>query len=115
MKNQKFKTHDIKKVCESKLSIDFRTKGKEFNGWFRINSTKIKRITIAKGRKFAPPKTYTTMAKQLNLTTKEFDDLLECPLDRNGYEEILKERTYPPKRDKKLATDFYESFKANKG
>jgi len=100
MKNQKFNTHDIKKVCESKLNIDFRTGGKEFNGWFRINSMKIKRITIAKGRKFPPPKTYATMGKQLNLSANEFDDLLECPLDRNGYEEILKKRSYLPERNK---------------
>jgi hypothetical protein len=92
MKNQKFNTHKIKQICESKLEIDFRTGGKEFNGWFWLDDKKVNRITVSKGRKFVPPKTYTNMAKQLNLTTSEFDDLLECPLEQAAYIEILRER-----------------------
>ena len=88
MKNSKFNVSDIKKIGEKKLHIEFR-KGKEFNGWFKLNGKKAKRLTVPKGRKGIPPKTYKTMAKQLGLDVSEFDDLLECPLTKEKYEEII--------------------------
>lgn len=91
MKNSQFDSHDVKKRCENKLGIEFRD-GHEFNGWFIFADKKVARITVPKGRKDIPPKTYQSMARQLKLTTMQFDDLLECPLDRNSYEAILKER-----------------------
>jgi hypothetical protein len=92
MKNQKFNAHDIRKTCEAKLKFNFRKGGKELNGWFRMNNVRVTRITMPKGRKFVPRKTYAMMAKQLELSVSEFDALLECPLNRNGYEGILKKR-----------------------
>ena len=38
------------------------------------------------------------MAKQLKLTVEEFDDLLECPLDRQKYEGIIKEQISGPEK-----------------
>jgi hypothetical protein len=38
------------------------------------------------------------MAKQLKLTVKEFDDLLEYPLDRQKYEGKLKNRYQSPEK-----------------
>lgn len=89
MKNSKFHTNDVKSKCESKLKIKHR-KGKELNGWFVLDGKKTARITIPKGRKPIPPKTYKSMALQLKLTTAEFDNLLECPLTLRDYKEILK-------------------------
>lgn len=89
MKNTSFNTNDIKKRCEIKLQIEFR-EAKEFNGWFRLEGKKITRITVPKGKKFVPPKTYKSMANQLKLKVDQFDDLLECPLKKDGYEEILR-------------------------
>jgi len=86
MKNAAFKTNDVKHCCERKLAITFR-EGKEYNGWVNINDKKFARITVSKGRKDIPPKTYKTMAKQLRLTTEQFDDLLECPLDWEQYKQ----------------------------
>lgn len=88
MKNTSFNTNDIKKRCENKLEIEFR-KTKEFNGWYRLEGIKTVRITVPKGRKFVPPKTYKSMATQLKLKVSQFDDLLECPLDHNEYRKIL--------------------------
>jgi hypothetical protein len=34
------------------------------------------------------------MAKQCGLKAAEFMDLIECPMDRNTYENILKEREF---------------------
>ena len=91
MKNSNFNCHDVKTCCENKLNIDFRGGG-ELNGWFILNGKKVARITVPKGRKFIPPGTYKTMAKQLKLNIAEFDDLLECPLKKEKYEEILRSK-----------------------
>ncbi len=94
MKNTGYSTHDVKKCCENKKKLDirFRTKGKEFNGWFKKNDVKINRITVPKGRKPITKKLYQSMARQLKLKTEEFDKLLECPLEKSGYEKIMREK-----------------------
>ena len=94
MKNSSFNTHDVKKCCENKLNIDFR-EGKEFNGWFYLGAKKTARITVPKGRKPIPPKTYKSMAKQLKLNAEEFDELLECTLLHGGYEKIVRKSLNP--------------------
>lgn len=91
MKNNTFSTADVKRCCEKKLDIEFRS-GKEFNGWFILNGLKVARLTVPKGRKPIPPKTYQSMAAQLKISVTEFDDLLECPLGRNEYEKIIKNK-----------------------
>ena len=88
MKNSKFHTSDVKKCCENKLKIQFR-KGKEFNGWFVHENLKVARITIPKGKKPIPPKTYKSMAISLKLTVTQFDELLECPLTYEHYKKII--------------------------
>ena len=91
MKNAQYNTDDVKKRCEDKLGIGFEC-GKEFNGWFKHKEKKIARITVPKGRKPIPPKTYQSMARQLKLSTGQFDDLLDCPLVMDQYIDILKEK-----------------------
>ncbi len=86
MKNSSFNSLQVKTKCENKLKIKFRKSG-ELNGWFEHNGKKIARITIPQGRKFIPPKTYTSMASQLKISVDDFDLLLECPLK---YEEYIK-------------------------
>ncbi|MEA2061732.1 MAG: hypothetical protein U9P10_14775 [Thermodesulfobacteriota bacterium] len=88
MKNAQFNVRDVKKVGEKKLHIKFKS-GKEFNGWFKLNGIKTKRITIPKGRKNIPRGTYSTMARQLGLSVSDFDLLLECPLTKEKYEKII--------------------------
>jgi len=93
MKNANFSTQDVKSCCEneSKLGVEFRA-GKEFNGWFKKDDKKICRITVPKGRKRIGKGLYRSMARQLNLTTGQFDELLECPLTKYEYEKILYEK-----------------------
>lgn len=90
MENTSFDTGDVKKCCERKLGIEFR-KGKEFNGWYYFNGKKAARITIPKGKKPIPPKTYKSMAIQLKLNIPEFDSFLNCPLTKKEYDNILNE------------------------
>ncbi len=90
MKQSSFDTNDVKRCCERKLEIDFRD-GKEFNGWFRLDNRKTARITVPKGKKNIPPKTYKSMATQLKLNVEQFDELLECTLMKEGYEKIVRQ------------------------
>lgn len=90
MRNAAFNTLNVKNCCENKLEIEFKkTRSKEHNGWFRLDGKKITRITVPKGRKFIPPKTYKSMAKQLKLEVDQFDELLECSLKIEGYRKII--------------------------
>jgi len=93
MKNANFTTRDVKICCENerKLGIHFRD-SKEFNGWFKKDDKKICRITVPRGRKRIGKGLYRSMARQLNLTTAQFDKLLECPLTKDKYERILYEK-----------------------
>ncbi len=88
MKNSNYHTLDIKHCCEKKLKIEFRS-GKEFNGWFIYNQLKVVRITIPKGKKPIPPKTYKSMACQLKLTIEQFDELLICTMNYENYTNII--------------------------
>jgi hypothetical protein len=93
MKNSIYNSHDVKKRCENKFNIIFRTT-KECNGWYIYNNKRVARITVPQGRKFLPPKTYKSMASQLKLSTDEFDEFLDCPLDKNKYDSLLKEKKF---------------------
>lgn len=94
MKNSDYNTLDVKARCESKLGISFKnTQGKRaphFKGWFVLDGKKTQRITIPKGRKPIPPKTYGSMAKQLGIEIEKFDDLLDCPLEYDEYVKLIK-------------------------
>jgi hypothetical protein len=91
MKNGDYNTKDVRKQCEVKLNIEFRKSGRSDhdNGWYIYEGKKAARITVAKGRKPIPRGTYKSMAKQLMLTISQFDDLLDCPLTKDGYDKIL--------------------------
>ncbi|MBW1956064.1 MAG: hypothetical protein JRI76_08235 [Deltaproteobacteria bacterium] len=98
MKNAQFSAQDIKKCCEKKRKLGIHFKGKkELTGWFKERELKICRVTIPKGRKPISVGTYKSIANQLKLTIDQFDDLLECPLDRNGYKKILKDNGIIPR------------------
>ena len=84
MRNSEFDASDVRRICERKLGITFRSAG-ELNGWYEHNGRRVARITVPHGRKFLPPKTYKSMATQLKLTVDEFDRLLECPLTTEEY------------------------------
>lgn len=96
MKNSKFDTLDVKKVCQSKAKVKFRKGGKEQNGLVSLGKVRAARITIPKGRKPIPVKTYKAMAHQLKLNVPEFDDFLECPLTTKEYFKLLGERVTLP-------------------
>ena len=89
MKNSSYNSHDVKIKCESKLDISFRST-KESNGWYYYEGKKVVRVTVPMGKKYLPYKTYKSIATQLKLTVDEFDQLLDCPLNKEKYDKILK-------------------------
>lgn len=88
MRNADFHTLELKKCCENKLGIRFK-KGGELNGWYKLKNRKVARITIPKGRKPIPSRTYKSMACQLKHTTDQFDGLVGCSLTGKEYEQII--------------------------
>lgn len=95
MKNANYKTHQVKTRCENKLEIEFREgRSPHFNGWFKFNNKKIARIIVPKGRKTIPKGTYKSMANSLKLEVEQFDDLLDCPLQLDGYIDILRSQKF---------------------
>jgi hypothetical protein len=91
MRNSEFDTYDVKSKCERKLRMSFEGH-KELKGWFFLDGKKHARLTVPKGRKFIPAGTYKSMAEQLRITVVEFDDLLLCPLEKEEYERIQREK-----------------------
>ena len=89
MQNGKYHTLDVKKRCEDKLDIKFRS-GSEFNGWFWLDGKRAARVTVPKGRKPVPRGTYSSMAKQLKISVHDFDEFMDCPLTLEKYIKILK-------------------------
>src|SRR5213594_3393986 len=109
MGRQQFDTALVKQRCENKLGIEFRD-GKEYNGWFIHEGVKVGRVTVAKGRKDLPPKTYKSIASQLKISEEQLDALIECPLKLNGYvEDLRRQQVIRPKTPKPAPT------KASKG
>lgn len=89
MNNSQYTTADVKRICENKLGVVFRC-GSEQNGWFILDGVKCARITVPKGKKNIPPKTYKSMSTQLRLHVEDFDRLLACPLKLEEYKKIVK-------------------------
>lgn len=96
MKNAQFDTSQVKKVCETKIGIQFNTNGKEFNGWYFLDGKKTCRITVPKGRKNVPMGTYQSMGRQLKLTSSEFDQFLECSMTAATYKSLVQQRPQFP-------------------
>jgi hypothetical protein len=88
MNNSKYNTQDVRNRCEHKLDIEFRIT-KELNGWYKYDNKKICRVTVSKGRKALPPKTYQSIADQLKLSIDDFDRFMDCPLKKDEYDKIL--------------------------
>jgi len=53
MDNAKYNTMNVKKCCESKLGIQFRS-GNELTGWFELNGYKAARVSVPKEKSLCP-------------------------------------------------------------
>ena len=89
MQNNKYTAHDIRQICSTKLKLAFKGNSEQ-NAWYSLDGRKVCRLTVPHGRKNVKPKTYGSMARQLKLTVVQFDELLECSLQRAGYDAIVR-------------------------
>ncbi len=81
----------IKQICESKLRIEFRRgRGSHHSGWYVKDGRRLKRITVPNTRKDIPPGTFGSMARQLGLTREQFEGLLDCVIDEDAYNSLIR-------------------------
>jgi hypothetical protein len=91
MENAKYNTHQVRDVCAKKLKLDFSGK-KEQSAWYSVDGRNAVRLTIPHGRKPVRRGVYRSMAGQLKLHHIEFDRLLDCTLDREQYDVLLRQK-----------------------
>ncbi|GAB6036175.1 hypothetical protein JCM15519_07340 [Fundidesulfovibrio butyratiphilus] len=58
-----------------------------------VGDVHVASVTIPKGKKGVPPKTYKSMATQLGLEVEEFDLFLKCSMKKDEYIKIVSKRT----------------------
>ncbi len=86
------KKKDIKKVF-SKLNLKVRSTKHNY-GWLLVNSQKILRVHYSHGRGDIPTRIAQKIRSQLKLNETDFFDLINCPLNLDGYLEILHKKGY---------------------
>jgi hypothetical protein len=91
---QRIKVYEI---LSNKLKIDFNKSGKEFTGWFVYEGKKITRATVPRGRNSLTPKTQNSIRMSLRLNSLEFNGLMDCPINYDGYVDILRNKSLLPR------------------
>ena len=60
--------------------------------WYSLTDTKVKtKISHGMMGRDIGPELLGLMAKQLHLTKQQFLDLIDCPLDEEGYRQVLRD------------------------
>ena len=75
----------------NKLEIKYKSK-KHNHGWFRHRGKPILHVYYSHGRGDMPGKVGDMFRQSLKLDEEQFKDLRDCPLGREGYINILKEK-----------------------
>ncbi|MDT8390549.1 MAG: hypothetical protein RRC34_08585 [Lentisphaeria bacterium] len=89
MSNGKFNSDDIKAKCETKGDVSFRS-GKHFVGYvLGKGGEKVSRVTIPKGRKPVPPKTFKDIAGGMLLDVGQMTEFVACSLKKPAYRKIV--------------------------
>lgn len=81
---------DLSKMF-SKLNLEVRST-KHVYGWLVVEGKKILRVHYSHGKGDLPGKIGDKIRNQLKLTRNDFKDLIDCPLSREGYLDILKKK-----------------------
>lgn len=75
----------------NKLEIDLRGTHHK-SGWFKYNDQKVLHVYFSHGRGAMPGKVGDKFRQSFRINEQQFRDLRDCPLDKDGYVEILKEK-----------------------
>lgn len=81
---------DVSKVF-TKLHLEIRST-KHVYGWLVVEGKKILRVHYSHGRGELPGKIGEKIRNQMKLTPSDFKNLINCPLDYEGYVAILREK-----------------------
>ena len=63
-------------------------------GWLTVDDRKILRVHYSHGKGDIPEKVANKIRGQLKLSPLHFEDLVKCPLTREDYLEILKQKGF---------------------
>ncbi len=74
-----------------KLPFKKRKGGKEFNFPVFIGDRMVARITVPRGGKFVPPRTFKSICDQASLTDQQMRELCRCTLRGKDYVELWTE------------------------
>ena len=86
------KKRELKTIFQ-KLELEVRSSNHVY-GWLIVDGKKILRVHHSFGKGDIPAKIVEKIRGQLKLNQQNFKDLIQCPLSKNGYLEILKEKDY---------------------
>ena len=86
------KWKEVRRVYE-KLQVDIR-EGKDPGGWFTYEGKKVLYVRRSKGEGDVPGHVPEKIRQSLRLNEKSFIQLKNCPLSREEYIEILRNKGY---------------------
>ncbi|MCU0287184.1 MAG: hypothetical protein MUF15_12420 [Acidobacteria bacterium] len=90
--SMQLKKQDIQAIFQ-KLKLEVRTTDHIY-GWLVVDGKKILRVHYSFGKGNIPAKVTDKIRGQLKLDRENFINLVKCPLSRDGYIEIIKEKGY---------------------
>ncbi len=76
-----YKIPDVRRMCETKLSMKFRTEG-ESNAWLIEGGRKLARVTLPHHREELKRGTLGSVIRQLGADRQLFQGLMNCPSGR---------------------------------
>jgi len=85
-----YKSNQVLKTLERKLQIKFRQGSNHHVGLYYLDDKLQWRTQIPYGRDPIGKKLFGMMARQLKLSSKDFSSFLDCNIDKNGYDKILR-------------------------
>lgn len=89
---KQYNYREVTRTFENKLSIDFGTGG-ERNGWYLHGGKKIVRITLPHIHRGDIPKgTLNNIKNQTRLSSREFEELVDCTMSDADYETALRSK-----------------------
>jgi len=76
----------------NKLEVEIKSTKHHVSGWIMNENKKILPVYYSHGKGDMPGKVGDMFRQSFKLNEDQFKDLRDCPLDRDGYIDILKEK-----------------------
>lgn len=90
-----FQKNLIKEKIESKLGVKFsKNRSHHLSGLIKIDGIIVCKIKVPKGRDYISPGVQEDIFTRMRINIEQFANLINCPLKREGYIEILREKGF---------------------